>query len=201
MENSRARVVIAEDEAIIRLDLKEMLEEEGYEVVGEAGDGETALKLAQEFRPDLVILDIFMPGMDGLTAAARIGEMELSAVLILTAFSQRDLVEQATRTGAMAYLVKPFEKSDLVPAVELSIARWAEARALSEESKDLNDRLETRKAVERAKGVIMDAEGMSEHEAFRAIQKLAMEQRLSMRQVADRIISTKGPGSFPESER
>lgn len=198
MEKSRARVLIAEDEAIIRLDLKEMLEEEGYEVVGEAGDGETALKLAQQFRPDLVILDIFMPGMDGLTAAARIGEMELSAVLILTAFSQRDLVEQATRTGAMAYLVKPFEKSDLVPAVELSIARWAEARALSDESKDLTDRLETRKVVEKAKGIIMASHGLIEPDAFRAIQKMAMEQRTSMREVAERIIASENIPLVPE---
>lgn len=201
METSRVRVVIAEDEAIIRLDLKEMLEEEGYEVVGEAGDGETALSLAEQFRPDLVILDIFMPGMDGLTAAARIGEKELSAVLILTAFSQRDLVEQATRTGAMAYLVKPFEKSDLIPAVELSIARWSEARALAEESKDLAERLDTRKAVERAKGILMDSHGFTEQDAFRAIQKMAMEQRKPMREVAERLISAESGPTLDGKDR
>ncbi len=186
---ARARIVIAEDEAIIRLDLREMLEEEGYEVVGEAGDGETALALAEDLKPDLVILDIFMPGMDGLTAAARIGEKELAAVLILTAFSQRDLVEQATRTGAMAYLVKPFDKEDLAPAVELAVARWNEARALAGESKDLSERLEARKIVERAKGILMESRGLTEHDSFRLIQRMAMEQRLSMRQVAEKVLA------------
>ena len=184
------RIVIAEDEAIIRLDLRAMLQEEGYEVVGEAGDGETALELASDLRPDLVILDIFMPGMDGLTAAARISERELSAVLILTAFSQRDLVEQATKTGAMAYLVKPFEKSDLVPAIELAIARWSEARALAGESRDLAERLETRKTVERAKGRLMDTNKISEHDAFRLIQKTAMEQRKTMKEVAESLLAS-----------
>ncbi|MCA1839918.1 MAG: ANTAR domain-containing response regulator [Actinomycetota bacterium] len=187
------RIVIAEDEAIIRLDLKEMLQEAGYDVVGEAGDGETAVNLALDLRPDLVILDIFMPGMDGLTAASRISEKELSAVLILTAFSQRDLVEKATKTGAMAYLVKPFDQTDLVPAIELAIARWAEARALADESRDLNERLLTRKIVERAKGMIMQTEGSSEHEAFRFIQKTAMQQRKTMKQVAEQILE--GPPS------
>lgn len=182
------RIVIAEDEAIIRLDLREMLEEEGYEVVGEAGNGETALQLTQDLKPDLVILDIFMPGMDGLTAAARINEDELSAVLILTAFSQRDLVEQATRTGAMAYLVKPFDKADLVPAVELAMARWAEVRALAAESRNLSERLESRKLVERAKGVLMQTHGLSEQDSFRFIQKLAMQRRASMREVADQLL-------------
>ncbi len=183
-----SRIVIAEDEAIIRLDLREMLEEEGYEVVGEAGNGETALQLTQELKPDLVILDIFMPGMDGLTAATRINEEELAAVLILTAFSQRDLVEQATRTGAMAYLVKPFDKGDLVPAVELAMARWAEVRALAAESKNLSERLESRKLVERAKGVLMQTHGLSEQDSFRFIQKLAMQRRSSMREVADQLL-------------
>jgi AmiR/NasT family two-component response regulator len=182
------RIVIAEDEAIIRLDLREMLEEEGYEVVGEAGNGETALQLTQELNPDLVILDIFMPGMDGLTAATRINEDELSAVLILTAFSQRDLVEQATRTGAMAYLVKPFDKGDLVPAVELAMARWAEVKALAAESRNLSERLESRKLVERAKGVLMQTHGLSEQDSFRFIQKLAMQRRTSMREVADQLL-------------
>ena len=186
--DQRARIVIAEDEAIIRLDLREMLEEEGYEVVGEAGSGEVALELTQQLKPDLVILDIFMPGMDGLTAAARINEDGLSAVLILTAFSQRDLVEQATRTGAMAYLVKPFDKDDLVPAVELAMARWTEVQALAAESKNLSERLESRKLVERAKGIIMQTQGLSEQESFRFIQKLAMQRRATMREVAEQLL-------------
>jgi two-component system, response regulator PdtaR len=185
----RARILIAEDEAIIRLDLREMLEEEGYDVVGEAGDGETALKLADDLRPDLAILDIKMPGMDGLTAAAKINEGEMSAVLILTAFSQRDLVEQANKAGAMAYLVKPFDKHDLMPAVELAMARWAEAKALAGESRDLSERLETRKLVERAKGVLMQQHGLSEQDSFRSIQKLAMQQRKSMAEVAQQLLS------------
>jgi two-component system, response regulator PdtaR len=185
----RARILIAEDEAIIRLDLREMLEEEGYDVVGEAGDGETALKLADDLRPDLAILDIKMPGMDGLTAAAKINEGEMSAVLILTAFSQRDLVEQANKAGAMAYLVKPFDKHDLMPAVELAMARWAEAKALAGESRDLSERLETRKLVERAKGVLMQQHGLSEQDSFRSIQKLAMQQRKTMAEVAQQLLS------------
>ncbi|MGQ0679754.1 MAG: ANTAR domain-containing response regulator [Actinomycetota bacterium] len=185
----RARILIAEDEAIIRLDLREMLEEEGYEVVGEAGDGADALKLAEKLKPDLAILDIVMPGMDGLTAAAQINEKELSAVLILTAFSQRELVEKATRTGAMAYLVKPFEKHDLMPAVELAMARWSEVRALAGESKDLQERLEARKLVEKAKGILMEQHKLSEKEAFRTIQRMAMEQRVTMAKLAGELIA------------
>lgn len=183
-----SRIVIAEDETIIRLDLREMLEEEGYSVVGEAADGEAAVKLAEELRPDLVILDIVMPGMDGLAAARLIGEKELSATLILTAFSKRDLVDQAARTGAMAYLVKPFDKADLVPAVEVAIARWEEYRALAEESKDLAERLETRKIVERAKGELMSRLGVSEPDAFKTLQRAAMERRVSLREVAERVL-------------
>ena len=186
---SRARILIAEDEAIIRLDLREMLEEEGYEVVGEAGDGETAVKLAESLRPDLSILDIVMPGMDGLAAAAAINEAELSAVLILTAFSQRDFVEKATKAGAMAYLVKPFDKQDLMPAVELSMARWAEVRALAEESKDLADRLHNRKLVERAKGILMKEHGLDEQDAFKVIQRQAMASRATMAKVAEEVIA------------
>ncbi|MEX2551455.1 MAG: response regulator [Actinomycetota bacterium] len=185
----RARILIAEDEAIIRLDLREMLEEEGYDVVGEAGDGKTAVRLAEELRPDLAILDIVMPGMDGLAAAAAINKGEWSAVLILTAFSQRDFVEKATKTGAMAYLVKPFDKQDLMPAVELAMARWAEVRALADESKDLSERLESRKLVERAKGIIMKEHGLSEQESFRFIQKIAMEQRATMASVAEKLLA------------
>jgi two-component system, response regulator PdtaR len=185
----RARILIAEDEAIIRLDLREMLEEEGYQVVGEAGDGETALKLAEDLRPDLAILDIKMPKMDGLTAAAKINESELAAVLILTAFSQRDLVDQANKAGAMAYLVKPFDKQDLIPAVEVAMARWTEAKALAGESRDLGERLKTRKLVERAKGILMQQHGLSEQDSFRSIQKLAMQQRKSMAEVAEQLLS------------
>lgn len=192
-----ARIVIAEDEAIIRLDLREMLEEEGYEVVGEVADGESALRLAEEEHPDLVILDIVMPGMDGLTAAQLIAERELAAVLILTAFSQRDLVTQAIKAGAMSYLVKPFEKSDLVPAIEFAIAKWDEARALAGESRNLAEKLETRKLVERAKGVLMDRHAMTEPDAFRAIQRMAMQARVPMREVARRVIDESGGAAGP----
>lgn len=186
---SPSRIVIAEDEAIIRLDLREMLEEEGYEVVGEASDGETAVTLARDLEPDLAILDIVMPGLDGLEAAAKISEEDLAAVLILTAFSQRDYVERATRAGAMAYLVKPFDKHDLMPAVELAMARWAEVRTLADESKDLASRLEARKVVEKAKGVLMAKHGLSEQDSFRFIQRLAMQQRNTMAHVAEELLS------------
>lgn len=186
-----ARIVIAEDEAIIRMDLSEMLEEEGYEVVGQAGDGQTAVELVESLRPDLAILDIVMPEMDGLTAAAQIGEKQLAAVLILTAFSQRDLVARATKTGAMAYLVKPFNKEDLVPAVELAMARWAETRELAGQTEDLSERLETRKLVERAKGVLMESRGLTEQDAFRLMQKTAMKERVGMKEVAEKILTNK----------
>ena len=181
-------VLIAEDEAIIRLDLKEMLEEEGFDVVGEASDGEAAIDLARDRRPNLVIMDIKMPGLDGLSAAERIAEESLSAVLILTAFSQKDLVRRAAEAGAMGYLVKPFQKSDLLPAIEVALARRAELVALKEEAGELADRLETRKLVDRAKGRLMDEEGLSESEAFRTIQKRAMDERTSMRAVASDLL-------------
>jgi two-component system, response regulator PdtaR len=186
---TRRRVLIAEDEALIRLDLREMLIEEGYDVVGEAGDGEAALRLAEQLRPDLVILDIKMPIMDGLTAAENIANSRLAPVVILTAFSQRDLVERARAAGAMAYLVKPFQKSDLVPAIEIAAARFAEMTALESEVASLADRLETRKLVERAKGALMTTYSMTEPQAFRWIQRTAMDHRMTMRDVADRIIA------------
>jgi AmiR/NasT family two-component response regulator len=182
------RVVLAEDEALIRLDLKEMLEEEGYEVVGEAGDGETAVTMARDLHPDLVVMDIRMPGLDGLTAAERISEERLAPVLVLTAFSQRDLVDRAAQAGAMGYLVKPFQKADVVPAIELAVARHRERSALEEEVTGLEERLETRKLVDRAKGILMDRYGMKEADGFRFLQKAAMDGRLPLREVARRVL-------------
>jgi two-component system, response regulator PdtaR len=186
------RVVIAEDEALIRLDLAEMLGEEGYDVVGQAGDGQRAVELAEELRPDLVVLDVKMPKLDGISAAQRIAEQRLAPVVILTAFSQRELVERAREAGAMAYLVKPFTKADLVPAVEMAVSRFAELRLLEAEVADLTERLETRKSVERAKAVLQQQLDLSEPDAFRWIQKTAMDLRLSMRQVAEGVV-THGP--------
>jgi response regulator NasT len=182
------RVVIAEDEAIVRLDLKEILEEEGYDVVGETGRGDEAVDLVRTRRPDLAILDIKMPGSDGLTAAREITSEHLAAVLILTAFSQRDLIEQARAAGALAYLVKPFQKSELLPAIEIALGRFGEMKALDEQVKSLEERLEVRTKVERAKGVLMDALDMREHDAFNWIQKTAMRQRLPMKEVARRVV-------------
>ena len=183
------RVLIAEDEALIRLDLKEMLEEEGYAVVGEAADGVRAVELAEALRPDLVFLDIKMPLMDGLAAARQIADQRIAPVVILTAFSQRDLVEQARDAGAMAYLVKPFQKHDLPPTIEMATARFAEITALEREVQGLTDRLEVRKLVERAKGQLMAQRAMTEPEAFRWIQRTAMDRRTSMRQVADAVLA------------
>ncbi|GAA2648742.1 ANTAR domain-containing response regulator [Streptomyces lunalinharesii] len=182
------RVVIAEDEALIRLDLKEMLEEEGYSVVGEAGDGQTAVELAREHRPDLVILDVKMPVLDGISAAEKIAEESIAPVLMLTAFSQRELVERARDAGAMAYLVKPFSKSDVVPAIEMAVSRFTELRALEKEVVDLAQRLETRKLVDRAKSILQTQYGLTEPAAFRWIQKTSMDRRLSMHQVAEAVI-------------
>ena len=187
------RVVVAEDEVLIRMDLAEMLGEEGYDVVGQAGDGATAVDLAEQLRPDLVILDVKMPVLDGIAAAEQIASQRIAPVVILTAFSQRDLVERARDAGAMAYLVKPFTKEQLVPAIELAASRFSELSALEAEVADLTDRLETRKAVERAKSLLMDQLSLSEPEAFRWIQKTAMDLRLSMRQVADGVVEH-GPG-------
>jgi two-component system, response regulator PdtaR len=189
----RTRVVIAEDEALIRMDLAEMLADEGYDVVGQAADGQQAVELAERERPDLVILDVKMPVLDGIAAAERIAGQRIAPVVMLTAFSQRDLVERARDAGAMAYLVKPFSQSDLAPAIEMAVSRFAEIAALESEVADLQERLETRKAVERAKTVLQKDLGLSEPDAFRWIQKTAMDLRLSMRQVADGVI-THGPG-------
>ena len=196
MSKSPFRVVIAEDEALIRLDLKEMLEEEGYEVAGEAGDGETAVKLAVEHRPDLVILDVKMPVLDGLSAAEQIAADRIAPVVILTAFSQRELVDRARDAGAMAYLVKPFTKADLVPAIEMAVSRFTELRALEAEVGSLRDRLEVRKLLDRAKGVLQAEHGLSEPEAFRWIQKTSMDRRVSMREVAQAVLDkTLGAGT------
>ncbi len=182
------RVVIAEDEAIIRLDLKETLEEEGYEVVGETGRGDEAVQLVKDQQPDLAILDVKMPGMDGLTAAGQITAEKGAAVLILTAFSQRDLIEKARDAGALAYLVKPFQKSELIPAVEVALGRFQEMKALADENLSLTDQLETRKVVDRAKGKLMDNHDMSEADAFRFLQKTAMDTRSTLKQVAQDVI-------------
>jgi two-component system, response regulator PdtaR len=186
--SSARRVVIAEDEALIRLDLKEMLEEDGYDVVGEAGDGQRAIDLAAELRPDLVMLDIKMPILDGITAAERITAEGIAPVVILTAFSQRDLVERASEAGAMAYLVKPFTKVDLVPAIEMAVSRFQQIKALEAEIGDLRERFEVRKLVDRAKGLLMAAREWSEPEAFRWIQKTSMDLRKSMREVAQLVV-------------
>ncbi len=189
------RVVIAEDEALIRLDLAEMLAEEGYDVVAAVEDGEQAIAKTEELRPDLVILDVKMPRLDGIAAAERIASQRIAPVVMLTAFSQRDLVERARDAGAMAYLVKPFGKSDLLPAIEMAVSRFAELQQLEAEVADLNDRLETRKVVDKAKGVLQAKLGLSEPDAFRWIQKTAMDLRLSMREVADGVVEHGVEGS------
>ena len=190
------RVVIAEDEAIIRMDLRETLEEEGYDVVGETGRGDEAVELVRELRPDLAILDIKMPGMDGIEAARIIAGEKICGILILTAFSQREVIEQARDVGALAFLVKPFQKSDLVPAIEVAIGRFGELRNLSGEIDALGEQLETRKLIDRAKGVLMDRHAMSEQEAFTYIQREAMRNRRKMRDVSsDLLDGTLVPGS------
>ena len=182
------RVVIAEDEAIIRLDLKEILEEEGYEVVGETGRGDEAVDLVRTHHPELAILDIKMPGLDGLTAAREITGERLAAVLILTAFSQRDLIDQAKEAGALAYLVKPFQKSELLPAMEIALGRFQEMKVLAQQVESLEEQLEVRKVIVRAKGLLMDELGMKETDAWNWIQKRAMRERLQMKEVARRVI-------------
>jgi response regulator NasT len=182
------RVVVAEDEVLIRLDLVEMLTEEGYEVVGQAGDGEAAVELTTELRPDLVVMDVKMPKLDGISAAEKIASERIAPVVMLTAFSQRELVDRARQAGAMAYVVKPFGKADLIPAIEIARARFAEITAVEAEVEDLTERLESRKAVDRAKGMLQTGLGLTEPEAFRWIQKTAMDLRKSMREVAEGVI-------------
>jgi two-component system, response regulator PdtaR len=187
---TRRRVLIAEDEALIRLDLAEMLREEGYDVVGEAGDGQEAVELAEQHKPDLVIMDVKMPRRDGIDAAAEIASKRIAPIVVLTAFSQRDLVERARDAGAMAYLVKPFTISDLIPAIELAVSRFAELSALENEVATLSDRLETRKLVERAKGLLQAKQAMTEPEAFKWIQRAAMDRRTTMKRVAEIVLET-----------
>ena len=194
MTSEPTRVLIAEDEALIRLDLKEMLEEEGYVVVAEVGDGQAAVEQAQQLRPDLVVLDVQMPVLDGIAAAEQIAAARIAPVIVLTAFSQRELVERARDAGAMAYLVKPFSKNDLVPAIEVAVGRFQEMHALDAEVADLKERLEARKVVEQAKGRLMAERGLTEAEAFRWIQRTAMNERPSMKALAQAILATEGAG-------
>lgn len=189
------RAVVAEDEALIRMDVVETLREAGFDVVGEAGDGEEAFRLASELKPDVVVMDVKMPVLDGISAAERIGKARLAPVVLLTAFSQTELVERARDAGAMAYVVKPFTPADLLPALEIAISRHAEIAALESEVADLAERFETRKRVDRAKGLLMTKMGLSEPEAFRWIQKTSMDRRLTMREVADAVIDQVGAAS------
>jgi AmiR/NasT family two-component response regulator len=182
------RVVVAEDEAIIRLDLVETLAEEGYVVVADTGRGDTAVDLVREHRPDVAIFDIKMPGMDGLEAARIVADEKLCPVVMLTAFSQRQVIEQARDAGALAYLVKPFQKTDLVPAIELAIGRFAEMKAIAGERDHFGQQLELRKLLDRAKGILIDEHKMSEQDAFNFIQKTAMAQRMKMQQVAEGVL-------------
>ena len=186
------RVVVAEDEAVIRLDIVEMLREVGYDVVGEAADGESAIRLAEELRPDLVVMDIKMPILDGISAAERIAKARIAPVVLLTAFSQKELVERARDAGAMAYVVKPFTSADLIPALEIALSRHAEISSLESEISDLTERFETRKLVERAKSLLQTSMGLSEPEAFRWIQKTSMDRRLTMREVAETVLKQIG---------
>lgn len=187
-EAEHPRVVVAEDEALIRLDLVELLEEHGYEIVGQASDGEEAVRLANELEPDLIVMDVKMPEMDGITAADKIAEDRICAVVMLTAFSQRDLIKRAKEAGAMAYVVKPFDASDVIPAIEIAMARFAEIRGVEDEVMDLEERLESRKIVDQAKGILQTSLDLTEPEAFRWIQKTAMDLRKSMREVAQGVI-------------
>lgn len=187
------RVVVAEDESLIRIDIVETLRDNGFDVVGEAGDGETAVALARELRPDLVVMDIKMPKLDGIAAAKQLTDDNVAPVVLLTAFSQRDLVERATEAGALAYVVKPFTQNDLLPAIEIALARHQQILALENEVADLAERFETRKLVDRAKGLLTDKMGLSEPEAFRWIQKASMDRRLTMHEVAQAVVEQLAP--------
>ncbi|MGC9001942.1 MAG: ANTAR domain-containing response regulator [Dictyoglomus sp.] len=182
------RVLIAEDEPIVKMDLKELLESQGYEVVGEASDGKIAIELARKLKPDVIIMDIRMPNLDGIEAAKILTQEEIAPIIFLTAYSDRELVEKAKEVGVVAYIVKPFKESDLFPAIEIAIARFKEFQLLRKEVEDLKDALETRKLVDRAKGILMDREGLKEHEAFRLIQKASMDKRKPMKEIAQAII-------------
>ncbi|MBC9957469.1 ANTAR domain-containing response regulator [Yimella sp. cx-51] len=196
-EQTPLRIVVAEDEAIIRLDLVEMLQEAGHEVVGEASTGRKAVELASQVRPDLVVMDVKMPELDGISAAQEIAAAGIAPVMMLTAFSDKDLVERATDAGVMAYVLKPFSADDLRPAITIAVSRWAERKQLEHDVADLSERLETRKAVDKAKGVLMKQLGLDEAEAFRWIQKAAMDRRLGMRDVADAVVA----GSRSDTEK
>ncbi|HZE65111.1 MAG TPA: response regulator [Sporichthyaceae bacterium] len=200
MTDKARRVVIAEDEALIRMDLREMLEEEGYVVVAEVGDGQAAVQAVEEHKPDLVILDVKMPILDGITAAEQIVAKRGAAVVMLTAFSQRELVARARDAGAMAYLVKPFSKNDLMPAIEMALSRHTEIVALEHEVSGLGERLEIRKLVDRAKGILQSKYGMPEPDAFRWIQKASMDRRMTMKEVALVIIDDASPDSAKNAE-
>lgn len=186
------RVLVAEDDSLIRMDLIEMLREEGYDVVGEAPNGQVAVELTESLHPDLVIMDVKMPVRDGIDAASEIAEKKLAPVVMLTAFSQREFIEKARDAGAMAYLVKPFTKADLVPAIEVAVSRYHEMSALEKEVATMTDRLETRKLVERAKGLLMEKHSLTEPEAFKWIQRAAMDRRTTMKEVAVVVVETLG---------
>lgn len=185
---ARTRIIVADDESVIRMDLREMLQSLGYLVVGEAGDGVSAVNLARELKPDIVFMDIKMPGLDGIDAAAALTRENICPVLLLTAYSDKALVERAQEAGVSAYLVKPFRETDLGPAIEVALARFREFQTLHQEMADLNDTLETRKLVDRAKGILMDTQGLSEQDAFRRIQKISMDKRMPMKEIAQAII-------------
>ncbi|BAU99100.1 ANTAR domain-containing response regulator [Aurantimicrobium minutum] len=189
---TKRRVVVAEDESLIRMDIVETLRDNGFDVVGEAGDGEAAVVLAKELRPDLVVMDVKMPKLDGISAADQLNKEHIAPVVLLTAFSQKELVERATEAGALAYVVKPFTPNDLLPAVEIALSRWAQIVALENEVADLSERFETRKIVDIAKGILNEKMGLTEPEAFRWIQKASMDRRLTMKDVAITIVEQLG---------